>query len=97
SEFFNQVNSDIPVKNQYRFCLLIDGMKWDFVEIPPALNGELINNKSWLVSSPWQSKAIKLGEDVACVYCGSLAVKKNGKAGDKQRYKCSDCGKSFAV
>ncbi|MFM6138019.1 MAG: hypothetical protein ACKPCP_28405, partial [Sphaerospermopsis kisseleviana] len=36
SEFFNQVNSDIPVKNQYRLALLIDGMKYDFVEIPPA-------------------------------------------------------------
>jgi hypothetical protein len=97
SEFFNQANQDIPVKNQYRFCLLIDGMKYDFVEIPPALEGELINNKSWLVSSPWQSKAIKDGQDIACVHCGSTDVKKNGRAGDKQRYKCSNCGKGFAV
>jgi hypothetical protein len=97
SEFFNQINADIPVKNQYRFALLIDGMKYDFIEIPPALEGELVNNKSFLVSSPWQSKAIKLCEDVACVHCGSVNVKRNGKAGDKQRYKCSDCGKSFTV
>ncbi|AFZ61439.1 hypothetical protein Anacy_6170 (plasmid) [Anabaena cylindrica PCC 7122] len=97
SEFFNQQNADIPVKNQYRFCLLIDGMKWDFVEIPPALEGELVNNKSWLVSSPWQSKALSQGEATACVHCGSVNVKRNGKAGEKQRYKCSDCGKSFTV
>ena len=97
SEFFNQQNADIPVKNHYRLALLIDGMKYDFVEIPPALDGELTNNKSWLVSSPWQSKAIKEGQNIACVYCGSLDVKKNGKTGDKQRYSCNSCGKSFSV
>ncbi|MFM6158857.1 MAG: hypothetical protein ACKPE3_38725, partial [Sphaerospermopsis kisseleviana] len=97
SEFFNSINADIPVKNQYRFCLLIDGMKYDFVEIPPALDGELINNKSWLVSLPWQSKALSQNADIACIYCGSSSVKKNGKQGDKQRYKCSTCNKTFAV
>ena len=97
SEFFNSQNADIPVKNHYRLALLIDGMKYDFVEIPPALDGELHNNKSWLVSSPWQSKAIKEGQNIACVHCGSLDVKKNGKTGDKQRYSCNSCGKSFSV
>ena len=97
SEFFNSQNADIPTKNHYRLALLIDGMKFDFVEIPPALEGELINNKSWLVSSPWQSKAIKENKDIACVHCGSIDVKKNGKSGDKQRYSCNNCGKSFSV
>lgn len=97
SEFFNQQNADIPTKNHYRLALLIDGMKYDFVEIPPALDGELTNNKSWLVSSPWQSKAIKEGQTIACIHCGSLDVKKNGKSGDKQRYSCNSCSKSFSV
>jgi hypothetical protein len=97
SEFFNSQNADIPTKNQYRLALLIDGMKYDFCEIPPALDGELHNNKSWLVSSPWQSKAIKENADVACVHCGSTNVKKNGKLGDKQRYKCADCGSNFSI
>jgi hypothetical protein len=97
SEFFNSQNADIPVKNHYRLALLIDGMKYDFVEIPPALDGELINNKSWLVSSPWQSKAIKENADIACVNCGSINIKKNGRLGDKQRYKCSDCGSNFSI
>ncbi|MBE9233307.1 hypothetical protein IQ231_16925 [Cuspidothrix issatschenkoi LEGE 03284] len=97
SEFFNSQNADIPVKNQYRLALLIDGMKYDFVEIPPALDGELNNNKSWLVSSPWQSKALSQNADVACVNCGSVNIKKNGKLGDKQRYKCSDCGSNFSI
>ena len=97
SEFFNSVNADIPTKNHYRLALLIDGMKYDFIEIPPALEGELTNNKSWLVSSPWQSKAIKEGQNIACVHCGSLDVKKNGKSNDKQRYSCNSCGKSFSI
>ena len=97
SEFFNQQNADIPVKNHYRLALLVDGIKYDFVEIPPALEGELENNKSWLVSSPWQSKALKEGQNIACVHCGSLDIKKNGKSGDKQRYSCNSCGKSFSV
>lgn len=97
SEFFNSQNADIPTKNHYRLALLVDGMKYDFVEIPPALEGELTNNKSWLVSSPWQSKALKEGQNIACIHCGSLDVKKNGKTGDKQRYSCNSCGKSFSV
>jgi hypothetical protein len=97
SEFFQGINADIPPKKQYRLALLVDGMKYDFVEIPPALEGELINNKSWLVSAPWQSKAIKEGQNIACIHCGSLDVKKNGKSGDKQRYSCNSCGKSFSV
>jgi len=97
SEFFQGINADIPNKKHYRLALLIDGMKYDFVEIPPALEGELANNKSWLVSSPWQSKAIKEGQNIACVHCGSLDIKKNGKTGDKQRYSCNSCSKSFSV
>ena len=97
SEFFNSQNADIPTKNHYRLALLIDGMKFDFVEIPPALDGVLVNNKSWLVTSPWQSKAIKENKDIACVSCGSLDVKKNGRNGDKQRYSCNSCSKSFSV
>ncbi len=97
SEFFNSQNADIPTKNHYRLALLVDGMRYDFAEIPSAFDGELTNNKSWLVSSPWQSKAIKEGQNIACVHCGSLDVKKNGKQGDKQRYKCTNCNKSFCT
>jgi hypothetical protein len=35
--------------------------------------------------------------EVTCIHCTSNNVKRNGKTGDKQRYKCSDCGKSFSV
>lgn len=31
----------------------------------------------------------------ACIYCGSVKVKRNGKYRSRQRYLCNDCGKSF--
>ncbi|MBD2667307.1 hypothetical protein H6G73_23025 [Richelia sinica FACHB-800] len=95
SDWMNEANRDLPVKNHYRLGLLVDGMKYDFIEIPPALEGSLDNHQSWLVTHPWQSKALSQGESIACVHCGSVDVKKNGKSGDKQRYKCNDCNKSF--
>ena len=35
--------------------------------------------------------------EVACIHCTSSNVKRNGKTGDRQRYKCSDCGKTFSL
>ena len=35
--------------------------------------------------------------EITCIHCTSSNVKRNGKTGDRQRYKCSDCGKSFSV
>ncbi|MBD3110437.1 IS1595 family transposase [Bacillus sp. AGMB 02131] len=32
---------------------------------------------------------------LACVHCGSVKVKRNGKYRNRQRYLCRDCGKSF--
>jgi len=32
---------------------------------------------------------------LSCPDCTSQNVSKNGKRGDKQRYKCKDCGKTF--
>ncbi len=32
---------------------------------------------------------------LACLHCGSVAVKRNGKYRSRQRYLCKDCGKSF--
>lgn len=39
--------------------------------------------------SPRQKPGLK------CTHCESLNISKNGKRGDKQRYKCRDCGKTF--
>jgi hypothetical protein len=35
--------------------------------------------------------------EVTCIHCTSSNVKRNGKTGDRQRYKCSDCGKTFSL
>lgn len=37
----------------------------------------------------------RFSSGVGCLYCGSVAVKKNGKYRDRQRYLCKDCGKTF--
>ena len=37
------------------------------------------------------------GIQVACPECGSIAVVKNGKRGEIQRYKCRDCGERFTA
>ncbi|MFO5494723.1 MAG: transposase [Cuspidothrix sp.] len=42
-------------------------------------------------------EVMKDESEITCIHCTSSNVKKNGKLGDKQRYKCGDCGKSFNV
>lgn len=37
----------------------------------------------------------RFNEGLACVHCGSVKVKRNGKYRNRQRYLCRDCGKSF--
>ncbi|GGG14753.1 transposase [Paenibacillus abyssi] len=33
--------------------------------------------------------------DLACVHCGNLRVKRNGTYRERQRYLCKNCGRSF--
>lgn len=37
----------------------------------------------------------RFSKGLACIYCGSMSVKRNGKYRSRQRYLCKDCGKSF--
>ena len=37
----------------------------------------------------------RFNKGLACVHCGSVKVKRNGKYRNRQRYLCRDCGKSF--
>ncbi|AMQ07046.1 IS1595 family transposase [Sporosarcina psychrophila] len=37
----------------------------------------------------------RFASGLGCVHCGSTSVKRNGKYRSRQRYLCSDCGKSF--
>jgi transposase-like protein len=40
-------------------------------------------------------EAVNVSAGLACVHCGSKAVKRNGTYRSRQRYLCKDCGKSF--
>ena len=35
------------------------------------------------------------GTPIACPHCGSISIKKHGKTGGRQRYRCKDCNKTF--
>lgn len=35
------------------------------------------------------------GTPLACPHCGSISIKKHGKADGRQRYRCKDCNKTF--
>ncbi|MGW9103409.1 IS1595 family transposase [Priestia megaterium] len=37
----------------------------------------------------------RFSDGLACLHCGSVSVKKNGKYRARQRYLCKNCGKSF--
>lgn len=37
----------------------------------------------------------RFSDGLACLHCGSVSVKKNGKYRARQRYLCKDCGKTF--
>lgn len=37
----------------------------------------------------------RFSKGLACIHCGSMSVKRNGKYRSRQRYLCKDCGKSF--
>ncbi|MBD2535566.1 hypothetical protein H6G97_41750 [Nostoc flagelliforme FACHB-838] len=55
SDWMSEANRSIPAKNKYRLGLLINGLRYTFVEIPPAIDGSFENQKSWLVNQPWES------------------------------------------
>jgi hypothetical protein len=108
SEWMAEANKNIPAKNRYRLGLLVRGLRYDFVEIPVAIEGSFANNLSTLVSKPWESQnsdwveiqsPAEVMPTICCFHCGSTNIKKNGK--DKatktiQQYKCNDCGKGFS-
>jgi transposase-like protein len=40
-------------------------------------------------------REVRFSGGLACVHCGGVNVKRNGKYRSRQRYLCRDCGKSF--
>ncbi len=40
-------------------------------------------------------REVRFSGGLACVHCGNVSVKRNGKYRSRQRYLCKDCGKTF--
>lgn len=72
--------TDLPVKEQHR---LFEAIKETLFPAPKVqgLLGDI--------------REAKFSGGLACLHCGSLSVKRNGKYRGRQRYLCKDCGISF--
>ena len=106
-------NKLIPVENHYRLGLIIASGRYEFIEIPPALKGTIENNKSAIVSKPFESLTPKKPqpietsdsdvpqEKIVCPHCGSEKFSKHSKVSSayKYRYSCSNksCKKTFVA
>lgn len=107
SEWMGEANKNIPAKNRYRLGLLVRGLRYDFVEIPVAIEGSFANNLSALVSEPWESQnsdwveiqsPAEVMPTVCCPDCNSRNIKENGHTQAKKplkKYQCKDCGRNF--
>lgn len=54
------------------------------------------NSNSFVSYLPEPSYYYNQINNVNCISCGSTEVKKDGKRGDEQYHRCSDCGKQFS-
>lgn len=108
SEWMSEANKNIPAKNRYRLGLLVRGLRYDFVEIPVAIEGTFDNNLSALVAKPWESVSSQWIEiqtpdetsSVKCPECGSENIVNNGSTQAKkpvQKYICKDCSHKFTA
>ncbi|OXM84021.1 IS1595 family transposase [Paenibacillus rigui] len=40
-------------------------------------------------------REVRFSNGLACIHCGSVGIKRNGKYRSRQRYLCKDCGRTF--
>ncbi|WP_282173504.1 IS1595 family transposase [Cytobacillus firmus] len=64
---------------------LFEAMKQDLYPVEPEKITKLLNS----------IRESRFSAGMACVHCGSMSVKRNGKYRSRQRYLCKDCGKTF--
>jgi hypothetical protein len=50
SDYFNELNKNIPVQNHHRISLVVLDGKYEFLEIPPALTNPLQSGKGLIVT-----------------------------------------------
>jgi len=80
----DELGLDRTNPNAYRFALVIEPSKKPyFIELPSF--GKYTYNQLEVVES----------DDLKCPECNSTSIKKNGKIGDKQKFRCNDCSKNW--
>ncbi|MBD2303202.1 hypothetical protein [Nostoc sp. FACHB-190] len=96
-EWMEAKNENLSPDKRYRVTLLVCGQTWRFLEVPPAIVGTVLNNKSFVVSRHWESVSQEsiISVTLKCPYCGSENIKKNGHSSVKQRWQCRDCSKNW--
>lgn len=72
--------TDLPEKEKLHLYEAIKGALFPAPKIQGVLN---------------DIRESKFSAGLACLHCGSMSVKRNGKYRGRQRYFCKDCGKSF--
>ncbi|UTI42238.1 IS1595 family transposase [Niallia sp. RD1] len=70
--------------------------KEERLELFKALKNDLFPDEPDKISKLLkQIRETRFNSGMACVHCGSTAVKRNGKYRSRQRYLCKDCNKTF--
>lgn len=100
-DWLKSKNDGLDSAKEYRVALLVIGQEARFLELPPAQIEPVSNNKSWVVSTPFQGVAEHKAESAVtdipkvkpvCPDCGTVSNTPLGKSG---RYKClnNDCSR----
>jgi peptidoglycan hydrolase CwlO-like protein len=90
SAWMKDASQDIPVENQYRLALIVSGGKYEFIEIPPALKGEIENNRSTIVSKKFESLSKNTQNQSSTNIIDSVKVE-NEKAFVVPHIECPKC------
>lgn len=103
-DWLKSKNDGLDSAKEYRVALLVIGQEAKFLELPPAQIESVSNNKSWVVSIPFEnisdsfvntkkSTVYTSTENSVpkCPHCYSSNLANNGTG----RKKCKDCKRSF--
>lgn len=102
TDWFKTKNEGLDAAKQYRVALLVIGQEARFLELPPAQIEPVNNNKSWVVSTPFekQTESIKNGQ---CIHSPSIdkyicpkckaAISKDDIKKLSNGWKCPECNR----
>jgi hypothetical protein len=83
-------NAHLSDPKKYRIALLVNGNHTEFLELPPAITGEIENGKSIMASRKWESESTSKSTEAEqtaapiqasprCPECGAMLTSKNAK------------------